>query len=344
MTDALDKLFGFAEEDVGRESLVCQEEDGAAQLPVVDVETPKENEEVQQIELEKIVPYEAQPFNPYDGEKFKSLQKSVALKGILVPIILRPHGCEYQIVEGHNRVAAATALGWKKVPALVRSLDDIESVSTMIHVNLEKRGCILPSEMGRAYRLEQETRKRQGYRSDIHEDVDAGISSMEQIGESKNKSATTIWNYIRLTYLIPELLQLIDAEKMPLKAGVELSKISQQEQLSVYQTLIKDHGLTINQQLAVKIRELTASGKITAESLIVLIQGVPTRPPKKIAVDFQKIDRFFRPKATSKEIQQGIERALERSTVIDKYMPDVPAAELEQVLASLVEDSNDNQK
>ena len=186
------------------------------------------------IPVSKLRPFEGHPFKVKDDEEMSTLIESVQTQGILTPIVVRPieNTDEYEVISGHRRLHAAQKAGISEVPALIYALDRDAAAIAVVDSNLHREH-ILPSEKAFAYKLKAEALKHQGQRTDITSVQVAPKLSTEIIGEQEGISKDTVKRYIRLTHLIPELLEFMDENKMALSVGVELSFLDEQSQREV---------------------------------------------------------------------------------------------------------------
>ena len=187
------------------------------------------------IPVSKLRPFEGHPFKVKDDEEMNTLIVSVQTVGILSPLIVRPfeNTEEYEVISGHRRLHAAGKAGITEVPALIYTLDRDSAAIALVDSNLHREH-ILPSEKALAYKLKMEALSHQGKRTDLTScQVGTKLRTDEQIAENADDSARQIQRYIRLTYLIPELLEFMDENKMALSVGVELSFLDEQHQYDV---------------------------------------------------------------------------------------------------------------
>ena len=199
----------------------------------VAVETPV-GKEITELEISRLAPYANQPFKAYRPEKLELLAADIKENGVLSPIIVRPMGAGYEILAGHNRTSAAKKAGLKQVPAIIVEADDNTAALIMVNTNLNQREELLPSEKAFAYKIQLEAMKKQGQRNDLTSRQNVGKSeSADTMGEYAGKSGRQIQRYIRLTYLIPELLEQVDSGELSVIPAVSLSYLTQEEQLLV---------------------------------------------------------------------------------------------------------------
>jgi len=228
---------------------------------------------VRMIPLADIDPFPGHPFRVDDDEEMQSLVESIILSGILCPVAVREVSGRYQLIGGHRRRRAAELAGLNELPALVREMTDDEATIAMVDDNL-RREKILPSERAWAYRMKLEAIRHQG-KASRHA---VGKESADTVGEQTGDSGRTVQRYIRLTYLISELLQLVDEGAISIAKGVELSYLPEQEQ--VWQPEI---GLTPTPKPA---------------------------KPKPLKMSYDRVGRFFRDADSKEDIEKTIERAL----------------------------------
>lgn len=187
------------------------------------------------IPVEKLRPFEGHPFKVKDDEEMNTLIESVQTQGILLPLIVRPieNTDEYEVISGHRRLHAAVKAGITEVPALIYALDRDSAAIAVVDSNLHREH-ILPSEKAFAYKMKLDAMSRQGFRSDLTSDqVGRKLETADIIAQQSDDSKTQVRRYIRLTNLIPELLEFMDEGKMALSVGVELSYLDDQLQYDV---------------------------------------------------------------------------------------------------------------
>lgn len=224
----------------------------------------------------------AQPFRAYSEEKQKQLAENIRQNGIITPLRVRPMGRRFQILAGHNRCAGAKAVGLTTVPAIVEAVDDDRAAIILVDSNLEQRDELLPSEKAFAYKLKMEAMSRQGKRTDLTSgQIGPKLRTDEMIAQDSSDSARQIKRYIRLTYLLPTLLDMVDAGKVKLIAGVELSFLP----LNVQEILLR-------LMLEGDVKLTTAKAKLlhevmpeTEEQLRALLADKPKRKPLTLALE-----------------------------------------------------------
>lgn len=184
-----------------------------------------------QLPLVSLAAYPKQPFRPYSEEKLERLVADIAVNGVLSPIIVRPKGSMYEVLAGHNRWNASRKAGLTTIPAIIQDVDDDTAVLIMVNTNLNQRDELSHSEKAGAYKAQLEAMKRKAGRpqnnpSQIGTQKRSDQEMAEQVGESRNQ----IQRYIRLTYLVPELLSMVDSGELAMTPGVDLSYLAPEEQ------------------------------------------------------------------------------------------------------------------
>ena len=215
-------------------------------------------ESAMEIEISKIHPFKNHPFKVLDDEKMQDLVESVKINGVLTPVLLRmDENEEYEMVSGHRRMHAAQLAGLTTIPAIVRELSDDDAVIAMVDANIQREE-LLPSEKAFAYKMKLEAMKRQGVRTDltcVQSEHKLGKKSRELLGEQVGISSVQVTRYIRLTELIPELLDLVDNKKLQFTVAVDISYIDKEVQEWIYE-YISDTGFIKPKQIAVLRNQL----------------------------------------------------------------------------------------
>jgi len=253
-----------------------------------------------------------QPFRPYSPEDMEALQQNIRERGIIQPLIVRPLGNhQYEIIAGHNRRSAARAVGYAAVPCIVRELTDDEAILQMVSTNLQQRKNLLPSEKAFAYKIQLDAMKRQGFRTDLTSpQAAAKFRSDDAVAESVGISGDTVRRYIRLTYLIPALLDAVDEKKIGFTIGESLSYLSAQNQQIVENFCFQEHSVYISQELADRLREADEGGaQLTSETLEELVQP-SGKNLRKVTLPYKTVRRYFPDEATQEEIESTIQQAL----------------------------------
>ncbi len=211
--------------------------------------------DIQYIEINKLIPFEGQPFKPYSEEKLKELAEDISENGVLSPLLVRPYNDAYQILAGHNRANAAKLSELETVPCIIKDVDDDTARIIMVNTNLNQRDELLPSEKAFAYKMQLDTIKHQGQRADFVHNVHEG-DSLTQIGSKNNDSRRNTAYYIRLTYLITSILDKVDNKQIPFRAGVSISYCNNENQ-QILLSFMDDHKIeTITLDQADRIKSL----------------------------------------------------------------------------------------
>lgn len=271
-------------------------------------------ERVASIPLDEIEPFPGHPFRVADDEEMEQLADSVATNGILVPLTVRPLGANrYGLVSGHRRKRAAELAGLAEAPCVVRDMGDDEAVIAMVDSNLQ-REAILPSERAFAYSMRLEAMKRQGQRTDltcaqVAHKLDGRRSRdilADELGVSKDK----VQRFIRLTFLVPGLLALVDEGRMKMLPAVEASYLSQSEQEHLLDA-IGAQACTPSHAQAIKMKRYSKEGALTPALIQSIMEEEKPNQVEQFKMPKARIARFFSPSATKDEIEGRIVRALE---------------------------------
>ena len=236
------------------------------------------------------------PFKVRQDEAMAEMVDSVKQYGVLVPVLVRPKADGgYEMVAGHRRKCAATLAGITEMPCIVRNLTDDEATIIMVDSNLQ-RETILPSEKAFAYKMKLEAMKRQGQRSDLTstplEPKLKGSRSNEELAASSPDSRSQIQRYIRLTELIPPMLDMVDNGKIAFRPAVELSYLSKEQQQSLYDTM-KCEDCTPSLAQAIKMKEFSRDGKLTEEVILSIMQEEKPNQREKPAFRDERITRLI---------------------------------------------------
>ena len=271
----------------------------------------KPNEQVQQIPLSEIRPFKNHPFKVTDDELMQQTIDSIMQVGVLNPAIIRPapEG-GYEMVAGHRRLHAADLAGLKTIPAIVRNLDDDEAVILMVDSNLQ-RETISPMERAQAYKMKLEALKHQGKRTDLTStQVGRKLETAEIIGEQSGESKNQVRRYIRLTELIPQILSMVDSEKIALTPAVELSYLTKQEQQDLLETM-ESEDCTPSLSQAVQLKKLSQSGELNMDKIFEILREPKANQQEKISFRVEDLRKFFPKTYSVARIQERILKLLE---------------------------------
>lgn len=268
----------------------------------------KEKETIEYLDLKHLVPFRNHPFKLRSGEEKEQLLQSIKTQGAIDPLIVRPLSeSEYEVISGHRRMAICKELGMEKIPVIVRNLTDEQAVSMMVDANLHREN-ILPSERAFAYKMKWEAAKKSEktlsqpatkYRSD------------ERIANEFGIGKDTLHRYIRLTYLIPELLEMVDEGRIALMPAVELSYLTEQEQhLLLNEIEYADATSSLSQ--AQKLRGLSRQGRLNSDVIFAVMSEEKANQKEQIRFPKEEIQKYFPKSYTGKDMQNTILKLLEK--------------------------------
>ena len=251
------------------------------------------------------------PFKVKRDEAMAEMVDSVKQYGVLVPALVRPKADGgYEMVAGHRRKCAATLAGITEMPCIVRSLTDDEATIIMVDSNLQ-RETILPSEKAFAYKMKLEAMKRQGQRSDLTSTPLVSKSrSNEELGQKNGDSREQVRRFIRLTELIPPMLDMVDSGKIAFRPAVELSYLSKEQQQSLYDTM-ECEDCTPSLAQAIKMKEFSRDGKLTEEVILSIMQEEKPNQREQFKMPKERISKYFAPGTPAQKIEDTIIKALE---------------------------------
>ena len=257
----------------------------------------EQREQVQQIPIDALHPFINHPFKVLDDEAMTRTVESIAQYGVLAPLIARPRpdGDGYEIISGHRRQYAAKLAGLETLPVIVRQMSDDAAVILMVDSNLQREH-ILPSERAFAYKMKLDALKRQGQRTDLTSSpLDKklkGLTSAQQVSQKSGDSQPQIYRYIRLTELIPPMLDMVDNGKIAFRPAVELSYLSKEQQQSLYDTM-ECEDCTPSLAQAIKMKEFSRDGKLSAEVILSIMQEEKPNQREKPAFRDERITRLI---------------------------------------------------
>ncbi|MEQ2512254.1 ParB/RepB/Spo0J family partition protein [Faecousia sp. CLA-AA-H192] len=251
------------------------------------------------------------PFKVKQDEAMAEMVDSVKLYGVLAPALVRPKADGgYEMVAGHRRKCAATLAGITEMPCIVRNLTDDEATIVMVDSNLQ-RETILPSEKAFAYKMKLEAMKRQGQRSDLTSSPLVSKSrSNEELGQKNGDSREQVRRFIRLTELIPSVLDMVDSGKIAFRPAVELSYLSKEQQQSLYDTM-ECEDCTPSLAQAIKMKEFSRDGKLTEEVILSIMQEEKPNQREQFKMPKERISKYFAPGTPAQKIEDTIIKALE---------------------------------
>ena len=280
-------------------------------------------EKIREIPLDQLVPFKNHPFKVIDDESMMDTVQSIREHGILLPLIARPMpDGKYEIVSGHRRSHAGKLAGMETAPVIVRELDDDAAVILMVDSNLQREN-ILPSERAFAFKMKLEEIKHQGQRAYL---------TSGQVGQKLKWSVATVANqsgdsikqvqrYIRLTELLPELLDLVDDRKLAFNSAVEVSYLNHEEQGWLAETIDSEQS-TPSLSQAQRLKRFSQDGKLT-EDMVLAIMSEQKKPEiEKVVLQSRQISKYFSPSATPKEMETSILSMLDTAKEWRSYFPE----------------------
>ncbi len=264
------------------------------------------------ISIEKLHPFENHPYKVQDNEEMESLVESIKAHGIVSPIIVRPlenTTDEYEIISGHRRVMASRKAGITEVPALVVSLDRDAAAIVLVDSNLHREH-ILPSEKAFAYKMKLEAMKHQGWRSDLTSDQLGGkLETADLVGAETGDSKNQVRRYIRLTNLIPEILQYVDDGRISFTPAVELSYLNEQEQYDLLEQMeLNDCTPSLSQ--ACRFKKMSQEDGLTPEVIAAVMSEEKANQREMFKVPMERIRQYV-PNANAKQAEDFVLKACE---------------------------------
>ena len=268
-------------------------------------------ESAMEIEIDKIKSFSGHPFKVIDDEKMQDLIESISESGVLTPVLIRPDRNDgYEMISGHRRMHAAQKAGLITIPAIVREMTDDEAVIAMVDANIQREE-LLPSEKAFAYKMKLEAMKRQGSRTDLTlSQNETKLRSDEILSKQVGESRAQVQRYIRLTELIPDLLELVDKKRLNFTIAVDISYIPQDVQKWIYE-YICDNGFIKPNQIAA-LRNYLGQAPVTQSLMISILNShIPVKAPaRKVTLNEKKLTKYFPKNYTSEDMEKVIESLL----------------------------------
>ena len=264
------------------------------------------------ISIEKLHPFEGHPYKVLDNEEMEALAESINTEGILSPLIVRPlEGTEeYEVISGHRRLHAAQRAGLSEVPALIYEISREEAAIMLVDSNLHREH-ILPSEKAFAYKLKAEALNHRGERTDLTSgQVGPKLRSDEMIAEESGESRKQVQRYIRLTYLIPELLQLVDDGKIALTPAVELSYLPEKAQAYLLEEM-RRNDCTPSLSQAIRLKKEYQAKTLTVPKLRSIMGEEKANQKDRLKIPMERIRKFFPSSYTTAQMEDEIVRLCE---------------------------------
>ena len=272
----------------------------------------EQREQVQQIPIGELFPFKNHPFKVLDDDSMSDTVESVKQYGVLSPLIARPRPKGgYEIISGHRRQHAAELAGLETLPVIVRQMDDDAAIILMVDSNLQREH-ILPSERSFAYKMKLDAMKNQGTRSDLTStQVVSKLRSNEKLGAENNQSRETVRRFIRLTNLIPELLDMVDNKTVSFNPAVELSYLSPEQQQEVIRAMDDTQNFPSVSQ-AKRIKKLAQDGTFTTETVVAIMGEEKKSELDTVTIKNDTLRKYFPRSYTPKQMEDTIIKLLEQ--------------------------------
>ncbi len=259
--------------------------------------------------IEKLRPFEGHPFKVADNEEMDQLVESIQSQGVLTPLVVRPLGNgEYEVISGHRRLHACKKAGIESVPALITDMDRDAAAIALVDSNLHREH-ILPSEKAFAYKLKMDAMKSQGRRTDLtSRQVVGKLETADMIADGE--SGRQVQRYIRLTHLIPGILQMVDDSKIALTPAVEISYLTNREQRELLETM-ECEDCTPSLSQAILMKQLSQDGNLDIYTIFDILTQRKPNQQEKISFRTEDVRKFFPKSYTTAQMQDVILRLLE---------------------------------
>ena len=264
-------------------------------------------ERVKNISLDELHPFKNHPFKILNNEEMERMIESIRKVGTITPALARPlPDGGYELISGHRRLAACQVLGIETMPVIVREMSDDEAVIAMVDANLQ-RETILPSEKAFAYKMKLEAIKHQGVTS---RQVGEKLLSVTQLSKDSDDSERQIQRYIRLTYLIPELLSMVDDNKIAFNPAVEISYLDRDEQLTLLDA-INMNDCTPSHAQSIRLKKMSQDGLLTADAIYAILSEEKPNQKEQIKLPRDELRKYFPQNYSDEQIKRDIVKGLE---------------------------------
>ena len=273
----------------------------------------EQREQVQQIPIRELFPFKDHPFKVLDDEAMQRTVESVAQYGVLAPLIARPRAeGGYEIISGHRRQHAAELAGLETLPVIVREMSDDAAVILMVDSNLQREN-ILPSERAFAYKMKLEAIKKQGARSDLTSGqvVQKSKLSIEQVAEGTGEGYKTVQRFIRLTNLVPELLDMVDEKKIAFNPAVELSYLDEAQQRDFLEAMNDTQNFPSLSQ-AQRLKKMAQNGQFSYDVAFAIMGEAKKDELDKVVIKNDTLKKYFPRSYTPKQMEDTIIKLLEQ--------------------------------
>ena len=265
------------------------------------------------LKTKDLYPFPDNPFHVAEDETLSELAESIKEFGIVTPIITRPKedGDGYEVIAGQRRVRASELAGINTVPAFVLPLDRDRAIITLVDSNLQREN-ILPSERAFAYKMKSEAMKRQGFRTDLtSSQVVTKLRTDDKVAQGFGVGRMTVQRFIRLTELIPPILQMVDEGKIALTPAVELSFLKKDEQENLFATMESEEA-TPSLSQAQRMKQLSQSGRLDMDTIFAIMTEEKGNQKETLKINTSKLKKYFPKNTTPKQIEETIIKLLER--------------------------------
>ena len=264
-------------------------------------------ERVKNIPLDELHPFKNHPFKILNNEEMEQMIESIRKVGTITPALARPlPDGGYELISGHRRLAACQVLGIETMPVIVREMSDDEAVIAMVDANLQ-RETILPSEKAFAYKMKLEAIKHQGVTS---RQVGEKLLSVTQVSKDSDDSERQIQRYIRLTYLIPELLSMVNDNKIAFNPAVEISYLDRDEQLTLFDA-INMNDCTPSHAQSIRLKKMSQDGLLTADAIYAILSEEKPNQKEQIKLPRDELRKYFPQNYSDEQIKRDILKGLE---------------------------------
>ena len=265
------------------------------------------------LKTKDLYPFPDNPFHVVEDETLSELAESIKEFGIVTPIITRPKedGNGYEVIAGQRRVRASELAGINTVPAFVLPLDRDRAIITLVDSNLQREN-ILPSERAFAYKMKSEAMKRQGFRTDLtSSQVVTKLRTDDKVAQGFGVGRMTVQRFIRLTELIPPILQMVDEGKIALTPAVELSFLKKDEQENLFATMESEEA-TPSLSQAQRMKQLSQSGQLDMDTIFAIMTEEKGNQKETLKINTSKLKKYFPKNTTPKQMEETIIKLLER--------------------------------
>lgn len=272
----------------------------------LDAKKPK----VEEIPLDKLIPFKEHPFKVVEDEEMEQLKESIRESGVLIPALARPIEGGYELISGHRRMDACDSLGMTTMPVIIRQLTDEEAIIAMVDSNLQREH-ILPSEKAFAYKMKMDAlKKTPGRPSKNLSQLATNSDTAKEIGKQSGESRDQVFRYIRLTNLIPEILEYVDDGRIALTPAVEISYLTEREQYTLLDSMECDE-VTPSLSQAKRLRRFSEDHTLTDNDIMDIMSEIKGNQKEYVRVPTDSIRKYFNRDTTVKQMEQTIVKAME---------------------------------